>query len=161
MDILSMEIARQDWELMTCGCRRTGEHIPVDFLRSLDGPPPDRAGEGWADNHVFVQSNLMQPAVATASFVMAALARGVPVEHRRQLMLVLHALANGEQDDIAEECLGVIRGGSWLLYGEISSGRDIDAASYAFEMLELIEDESSRFVKFREAVRENLPSDLW
>ncbi|MFJ2832729.1 hypothetical protein ACIPC1_35135 [Streptomyces sp. NPDC087263] len=160
MNILSIEIARHDWGRMTCGCLGTGEHIPVDFLRSLEGPPPDREGEGWADNHAFVQSNLMQPAVATASIVMAALTRGVPAEHRRQLMLVLHALANGEQDDVAEECQETIRSGAWLLYEEISSGRNIDAASYAYELLELIEGESNRLEDFHAAVRQNLPSDL-
>jgi len=89
-----------------------------------------------------------------------AAAAPVPAEHRRQLMLVLHALANGEQDDVAEECQETIRSGAWLLYEEISSGRNIDAASYAYELLELIEGESNRLEDFHAAVRQNLPSDL-
>jgi hypothetical protein len=161
VDVLEIEIDRHNWALMTCGCGRTGEHVPSDFSRSLQEPPQERAGEGWADNHAFVQSNLMQPAIATASIVMAALVRGVPSGHRRQLMLVLHALLNGEQEDMAEECLRVVRGGAWVLYEEISSGRNIDAASYAFEILELIDEESDRLAHFHERVKKNLSADLW
>ncbi|WP_159032966.1 hypothetical protein [Streptomyces fodineus] len=161
MDVLDVEIDRHPWSEMGCGCGRSGEHIPMDFLRSLEAPPPERAGEGWADGHAFVQSNLTQPAVATASIIMAALVRGVPGAHHRQLMLVLHALVNGEQDDTADECLRVVRGGIWSLYEEIASARNIDAAAYAFEILEQIEEESDRLADYRSKIRDNLPADLW
>ncbi len=159
-DLLQVEISRHDWAGMTCGCRRSAEHIPRDFLRSLDGPPPEDLGEGWADNHAVVQSNLMRPAVATACMVMAALAAGVPDEHRHQLMWVLHALVHGEQDDIAEACLDVVRGGTWILYEEICSGRSIEAASYAYEMLELFPEEDARLKSVQRVARENLSYDL-
>ncbi|MVO83844.1 hypothetical protein GPA10_03455 [Streptomyces sp. p1417] len=107
-----------------------------------------------------MQSNLMRPAVATASMVMAALAAGAPHAHRHQLMWVLHALVHGEQDDIAEECLDVVRGGSWILYEEICSGRSIEAASYAYEMLELFPEEDARLKSVQRVARENLSYDL-
>lgn len=159
-DLLQTEISRHNWAGMTCGCLGSAEHIPRDFLRSLGGPPPEDTGEGWADDHAFVQSNLMQPAVATASMVMAALAAGAPHEHRHQLMSVLHTLVHGEQDDIAEACLDLVRGGSWILYEEICSGRSIEAASYAYEMLELFPEEDARLNSVRRAARENLSYDL-
>ncbi|WP_437073865.1 hypothetical protein [Streptomyces sp. enrichment culture] len=160
VDIVEVEAARHDWARMACGCGRTAEHIPVDFISALREPPSGRAGEGWADNHSYVQSNLMQPAAATTCIVMAALAGGVPAEHRRQLFVVLAHLVNGEQDDVADECLDVVKSGLWLLYEEISSGRDVDAASYAFEILELVEGEGDHLAHFREFVKGNLSPDL-
>lgn len=102
----------------------------------------------------------MQPAVATACMIMAALTTVLSVEHRRQLFVVLAYLVNGEQDDVAEECLNVVRRGSWILYEEISSGRCVDAASYAFETLELMEEEADRLRHFHKLVSVNLAPDL-
>ncbi|MFE0802667.1 hypothetical protein [Streptomyces sp. NPDC058812] len=102
----------------------------------------------------------MQPAVATASMVMAVLASGVPSEHRRQLLIVLATLVNGEQDDIADSCLEAVRSGSWILYEEIASGRDIDSASYAFEILQLIQYESERLDAFHRVAAANWSADL-
>lgn len=135
-------------------------HLPGDFLRSLEGQPLTPAGQSWADGHAYVQSNLMQPAVATASMVMAALAGGVPHGHRRELMMVLASLTAGEQDDIADRCRDVVRGGSWLLYEEVASGRDIDVATHAFWMLEEVEEDTERLEFFRITARDNLPPDL-
>lgn len=118
-------------------------------------------GEGWADNHVYIQSNLMMPAVATASMVTAALADPlVPLMWRRSLILVLSALCFGEQDDVAEACQEAVRGCKWSLYEEIGSGRMIDAASYAFELLTAFPEERERLGFFQERYRANLPADL-
>ncbi|MEN8655447.1 hypothetical protein ABCR94_33945 [Streptomyces sp. 21So2-11] len=160
MNMVQIEISRHDWASMWCGCRRTAEHIPHDFLAALAGPPPEDAGAGWADSHAYVQSNLMQPAVATASIAMAALADGAPVEHRHHLLAVLQVLSTGEQDDIADECLKVVQGGTWILYEEIVSGRSIVAAAYAYELLDLLEDEADRLKSVQRAARENLPTYL-
>ncbi|WP_129799378.1 hypothetical protein [Streptomyces sp. F001] len=159
-DVLHIEIERHDWAGMVCGCGRSADHIPTDFISALQKSAPSRAGEGWADGHAYVQSNLMLPAAATTAMVMAALVSGVPDEHRRQLFIVLAALVNGEQDDLAEACLEIVQGGSWLLYEEIASGRNIDAASYAFEILQLIDDEAERLEFFRRAAAANLAPDL-
>ncbi|MFF4216405.1 hypothetical protein [Streptomyces nondiastaticus] len=160
MKMLQLEISRHKWDRLMCGCLSTAEHIPRDFLESLEGPATPRPGAGWADNHAYVQSNLMQPAIATASIVMAALADGAPLRHRRNLMAVLLSLANGEQDDIADKCLNVIRGGTWILYEEVASGRSIDAAAYAFEVLQLMDEESDRLAVFQASFSENLPQYL-
>ncbi|MFE9559424.1 hypothetical protein ACFYOD_39130 [Streptomyces sp. NPDC006703] len=154
------EIGRHDWADMRCGCMLSADHIPRDFIAMLNGPTQVRAGEGWADSHAYVQSNLMQPAIATASMIMAALADGVPARHHRELMLVLNGLVAGEQDDVADECLRIVQSGSWLLYEQISSGRNIDAAAYAYEILELIDDERERLAFYRVAARDFLPADL-
>lgn len=160
MDAALLEISRHDWASMRCGCMESAEHLPGDFRRSLERGALPLGGQPWADGHAYIQSNLMQPAVATASMVMAALASGVPHEHRRELMMVLGALTAGEQDDVAELCRDVVRGGSWLLYEEVASGRDVDAATYAFWMLEEVEEDVERVEFLRTAARENLPADL-
>ncbi|MFJ3722729.1 hypothetical protein ACIPYQ_09160 [Streptomyces sp. NPDC090045] len=157
---MSTEAALHNWVGLKCGCGNSAKHIPVDFMLSLEGPPPVNEGDRWADNHAFIQSNLMQPAIATASLIMSAFAEGVPQGHRRQLFVVLHALVNGEQDDVADECLRVAEGGKWFLYEEISSGRDIDNAWYAYEILELMSTEGGRLRFYTNEMRDNLPPDL-
>ncbi|MFG3282143.1 hypothetical protein [Streptomyces sp. NPDC048111] len=153
------EVIRHDWADMRCGCMRSAEHIPQDFFTMLAGPPRARAGD-WADGHAYVHSNLMQPAVATASMIMAALADGVPARHHRELMIALNALVVGEQDDVADECLRIVQSGSWLLYEQISAERNIDAAAYAYEILELMDEERERLAFFRGAYRTFLPAYL-
>jgi hypothetical protein len=160
MNMVQIEISRHDWASLWCGCHRTAEHVPHDFLQALAGPPPERAGAGWADNHAYIQSNLMQPAVATASITMAALADGAPVEHRHHLLAILQDLSTGEQDDIDDACLKVVQGGTWILYEEIVSGRSIEASACAYELLDLIEDEADRLKSVQRAARENLPPYL-
>ncbi|MFC7984225.1 hypothetical protein [Streptomyces sp. NPDC057336] len=159
-DMVAIEVGLHEWSALTCGCGRSASHIPADFQKALESPPPARTGEGWAEGHAYVQSNLMQPAVATTSLVMASLADGGHGEHRRQLFIVLATLVNGEQDDVADSCLEVVKRGSWVLYEEIASGRDVDSASYAFEVLALVDDEAVRLDAFRQIVAINLPSDL-
>lgn len=47
--------------------------------------------------------------MARACIIMAALTTALPVERRRQLFIVLAHLVHGEQDDVAEACLNVVR----------------------------------------------------
>ncbi|MFD3933016.1 hypothetical protein [Streptomyces sp. NPDC058614] len=159
--VVLAEISRYDWGKMTCGCMESADHVPQDFLAALGGAPPEQVGEGWADNHVYIQSNLMAPAVATASMVAAALADPlIPLMWRRSLIEVLSALCFGEQDDVAEACQETARGCKWPLYEEIGSGRMIDAAGYAFELLTAFPEEKERLGFFQERFRMNLPQDL-
>ncbi|WP_330285382.1 hypothetical protein [Streptomyces sp. NBC_00576] len=110
---------------------------------------------------MYIQSNLMAPAVATASMVSAALADPlVPLVWRRSLIQVLCALCYGEQDDIAEACRRAVRGRVWVLYEEIGSGRALDAAAYAFELLTGFPEERERLICFQERYRAHLPADL-
>ncbi|WP_457499688.1 hypothetical protein [Streptomyces sp. SS8] len=136
-------------------------HVPRDFLAALTKAPPERVGEGWADNHVYIQSNLMEPAVAAAGMVAAAVADPlVPLMWRRSLLLVLDCLCTGEQDGVAAACLQAVRGCSWALYEEIASGRSVSAAGYAFELLSLMPEEKERLKFFQERHWEDLPWDL-
>ncbi|MFE4255345.1 hypothetical protein ACFRU3_38905 [Streptomyces sp. NPDC056910] len=158
--VVLAEVSRHDWGEMMCGCLESANHVPRDFLAALRGAPPERVGEGWADNHVYIQSNLMMPAVATASMVAAALADPlVPLMWRRSLIQVLSALCFGEQDDVAAACRDA-RGCKWSLYEEIGSGRMIDAASYAFELLMAFPEERGRLGFYQERYRANLAQDL-
>ncbi|MFE7076366.1 hypothetical protein ACFU96_40385 [Streptomyces sp. NPDC057620] len=155
------EISRHGWGKMMCGCGISAEHVPVDFVAALSGVPPERVGEGWADNHVYIQSNLMMPAVATASTMAAALTDPlIPLMWRRSLIQVLSALCSGEQDDAAQACREAARGCTWSLYEEIGSGRTVDAAAYAFELLTAFPEEKERLGFFQKRFRMNLPQDL-
>ncbi|MGC0386139.1 hypothetical protein [Streptomyces sp. SAI-129] len=159
--LLDLEISRHDWQGMQCGCDRSAAHVPEDLLSALRGRLPDRVGEGWADNHVYIQSNLMPPALATASVIAAALAdRGVPLEWRPHLLAVLNHLVCGEQDDVADRCKDVVRGCVELLFEEITADRSRMAAAYAFELLMEFPELKERLRFYQTEMRANLPDDL-
>ncbi|MGP4044769.1 hypothetical protein [Streptomyces sp. 2A115] len=161
MRTLEFEISRHSWKDMECGCNKTAAHIPADFMSALRGPLPDRIGEGWADNHAYIQSNLMEPAAATAAMVAACLAdREVPLEWRPHLLGVLSNLVYGEQEEIAESCKSAVRGCTEALFEEIASGRSKMAAAYAFELLMAYEELKARLVFYQAAAQANLPEDL-
>lgn len=161
MRMLEFEISRHSWRSMKCGCNRNASHIPADFLCALRGPLPDRIGEGWADNHAYIQSNLMDPAVATAAMVAACLSdRDAPLEWRPHLLGVLSHLVYGEQEEIAESCKSVVRGCAESLFEEIASGRSKMAAAYAFELLMAYEELKVRLCFYQAEAQANLPEDL-
>ncbi|MGW7492876.1 hypothetical protein ACWGKA_00955 [Streptomyces luteogriseus] len=161
MRILDFEISRHDWQAMTCGCNRSAVHVPEDFLAALDGPLPGRVGEGWADNHVYIQSNLMEPAYATAAMLAAALAdRQVPLAWRSHILAVLSHLTGGEQEDIAARCREAVRGCTEILFEEIVTGRCGTAAAYAFEVLTEFTALKDRLRTCQTEARAHLPADL-
>ncbi|MEW2807552.1 hypothetical protein AB0929_10605 [Streptomyces massasporeus] len=161
MRILDLEISRHDWQAMTCGCNRSAAHVPEDFLAALDGPLPGRIGEGWADNHVYIQSNLMEPAYATAVMLVAALAdRQVPLAWRSHILAVLNHLTGGEQEDIAARCKEAVRGCTEVLFEEIATGRCTMAAAYAFEVLTEFTELKDRLRTYQVEARAHLPADL-
>lgn len=161
MRILDLEISRHDWQAMTCGCNRSAAHVPEDFLAALAGPLPGRVGEGWADNHVYIQSNLMEPAYATAVMLVAALAdRQVPLAWRAHILAVLNHLMGGEQEDIAARCKGAVRGCTETLFEEIVAGRCMMAAAYAFDVLTEFADLRDRLGTYQVEARAHLPEDL-
>ncbi|MEV0151987.1 MULTISPECIES: hypothetical protein [unclassified Nonomuraea] len=161
MRMLELEISRHSWQNMECGCNKTAAHIPVDFMSALRGPLPDRIGEGWADNHAYIQSNLMEPAVATAAMIAASLAaREVPLKWRPHLLCVLFNLFYGEQEEIAKSCQLVVSGCTEILFEEIASGRSRMAAAYAFELLMAYDELKVRLGFYQAEVQANLPEDL-
>ncbi|MCX5420629.1 hypothetical protein [Streptomyces sp. NBC_00078] len=161
MRILEIEASRYGWQRMSCGCNRSAEHIPRDFMAYLQGPTPGSVGEGWADNHAYIQSNLMEPAPATAGMVAASLAASeVSVEWRPHLLAVLSNLVYGEQEEIAESCKEAVRGCTEILFEEIVAGRSKVAAAYAFELLMAYEDLKARLRIYQVEARSNLPADL-
>ena len=161
MRILDFEIARHDWQAMTCGCNGSAVHVPEDFLAALDGPLPGRVGEGWADNHVYIQSNLMEPAYATAAMLAAALAdRQVPLAWRSHILAVLSHLTGGEQEDIEARCKEAVRGCTENHLDEVVTGRCKMAAAYAFEVLTEFTDLKDRLRTCQMEARAHLPADL-
>ncbi|MFF4252010.1 hypothetical protein ACFY1L_12435 [Streptomyces sp. NPDC001663] len=161
MRMLETEISRHDWKATECGCTRAATHVPEDFVSALGGPLPARIGEGWADNHVYIQSNLMEPALATAAMLVASLAdRDVPLEWRPHILAVLDQLVCGEQEDVAEQCKWVVRGCTEILFEEIAAGRSKMAAACAFELLLEYPDLSGRLQVYQVQAQENLPERL-
>ncbi|MFF5705630.1 hypothetical protein ACFY7H_24535 [Streptomyces sp. NPDC012794] len=164
LELVRIEAGLHDWAAMTCGCswgpnRYSAEHIPQELIRLLEGKPKD-LGTHWVDNHARIQSNLMDPAVATASLALAALAGRPPVGVRKDLLYILGVLSAGEQDDIAEACLDVARQGVWLYYEELSAFEMVGASAEAYELLSLIDEQAERLAAYHRVYRDRLPYDL-
>ncbi|MFD9302277.1 hypothetical protein ACFWCB_06230 [Streptomyces sp. NPDC060048] len=160
VELVRIEAGLHDWAAMECGCGYRADHIPGDLIKTLEGEPPSGQGHDWADNHAFIQSNLMEPAVATAAIAVAALAGDPGPVFRKQLITLLGILATGEQEDVAEACVDVIRGATWILYEELFANRSIVAAAESYDLLGLMDEQSDRLRAFHRVVGANLPEYL-
>ncbi|MCM9082665.1 MULTISPECIES: hypothetical protein [Streptomyces] len=165
LELVRIEAGLHDWASMACGCssgtnRYPAEHIPRDLIRLLEGNPRDDLDADWAENHALIQSNLMEPAVATASLTLAALAGRPPVGVRKDLLHLLLLLACGEQDDLADACLDVARQGVWLYYEELAAFEMVGASAEAYELLSLMDEQAERLAAYHRVYRDRLPSDL-
>uniref|UniRef100_A0AAU2JMT2 Uncharacterized protein n=1 Tax=Streptomyces sp. NBC_00049 TaxID=2903617 RepID=A0AAU2JMT2_9ACTN len=102
----------------------------------------------------------MDPAVATASLALAALAGRPPVGVRQDLLYLLGVLACGEQDDVAEACLDVARQGVWLSYEELPAFETAGASAEAYEPLSCMDEQAERLAAYHRVYRDRLPYDL-
>lgn len=168
--LVELETGRQDWAAAQCGCGAQATHV-VDDLRWLNA-----GGDGneFIDTqrfagHVYDPSLVYEPGVLVVKVALAALASDVPIPVRRIYSALLlyctsseaqpHSAVNAGRDLIAE-CLDVARGGIWLLYAEIFSGRNIDTASNAYETLALVEVDQARLARVQEVAADLLPWHL-
>lgn len=151
MNLARMELARQDWDSITCGCKQPARHL-VELLESaIDGRPGALRA---LDGHVFVQSILMPPAPAVCSVVMAMLADGVRPSQREEVMWAILWFAAGEEDGDSVDsgyywrCFETIRDGLWLLYREFLNPEDMPHA-HLDDIFDIVEWDAPRLAHYR------------
>jgi hypothetical protein len=170
MKLAELEINRIDWSDLLCGCGESAGHLKDDLCRLISTDKENALGMEHFEGHLFKPSVLCEPAVATVSVILAALAdRETPGPVRDRLLRLLSMVADGEgQDsaprlqgrDLAAECVQATKPGIWLLYAEVTSGRSVDSASIAFETLVDLEEDSERLEYVRNMAGEFLSPDL-
>ncbi|MFI6148969.1 hypothetical protein [Streptomyces sp. NPDC051109] len=161
MQAVRIEISRHDWGGLRCGCDETAAHLPSDLLNLITAQTPGEATLTAIDNHVMIQSNLMDPAPATTAVVLAALADPslTTPDAREALLELLLYLGCGDTLQ-QEECEATIRGAIWILYRELTTHPSSVARAHAYETLHNLETESDRLTAFQHIVRDSLPADL-
>ncbi|MFJ7591905.1 hypothetical protein ACIQZO_31960 [Streptomyces sp. NPDC097617] len=164
LELVRIEAGLHDWAAITCGCswgpnRYSAEHIPLELIRRLEGDPED-LGTDWMENHARIQSNLMDPAVATTSLALAALAGRPAPGVRQDLLYTLGVLSGGEQQDVAKACLDVARQGVWLYYEELAAFETVGASAEAYELLSQMDEQAERLAAYHRVFRDRLPEDL-
>lgn len=153
MTLARMELARHDWDALTCGCRLPARHLVGLLEAAIDG----RAGALKAlESHVMVQSILMPPAPAACSVVMAMLADGLRPAQRAEAMRILLWFASGEDDGDSVDsgcyrrCFETIRDGLWLLYREFLADRDDDMSrAHLDDIFTIVEWDAERLAHYR------------
>ncbi|MGW9072850.1 hypothetical protein ACWGQT_25850 [Streptomyces yangpuensis] len=161
LQAVRIEISRHDWGGMRCGCEETAAHVPSDLLSLITAQTPAEATLAAIDNHVMIQSNLMDPAPAATAVVLAALADpSLTTPEAREVLLEL-LLYLGCGDTLQqEECEATIRGAVWILYRELTAHPSSVARAHAYETLHNLETERDRLAAFQHTVRDSLPADL-
>ncbi|GII88354.1 hypothetical protein Ssi03_63440 [Sphaerisporangium siamense] len=168
MNLVKLEIERHRWDEMQCGCDRSAAHVATDLLRLAQGGERGFDVE-TLDGHVYISSVLFEPSVPTVSVALAALADDISPDARQGFLEVLLYLVAGEGQsikaeaegrDLIDECIHAARSGIWLLYSEMFSGRSVDAAGYAYDVLTQVDDDDDRVRRAQAAAADLLPWDL-
>ncbi|MFI0896622.1 hypothetical protein [Streptomyces sp. NPDC020983] len=157
MRLIEMEIARQDWKGMQCGCGNTAEHLAGYLLQLAGLGPEGRPIHVSFEEHVWSPAALWEPAPAVTSVALAALADDVAPIARVLFLDLLHRMVAGEGTELPERCRSLATQGIWLLYAEVMSNRQPGAAGDAFEILTVIEPDRGRLQRVREIAAEWLP----
>ncbi len=144
---------------MSCECSRPARHVIDQFLDALEHDPGSLVHQDWMEGHVLISSFMMQSAPAVAKILMAALPRYVSGDARKALLESLLYLSGGDSDELVAQCQEVIVRGAWIFLEEISSGRSVAGASYAFEILEAL-DEDEWVSMARSQFADFLPTEL-
>ena len=165
MKLVELEISLQAWQSMPCGCGHSAGHLAGDLLRLARGQSDISASDALED-HVWTPPTLYSPAPAVTSVVLAVLAETTSPTIRDQFLELLLRLVGGEGSDadsrargldLAEVCREAASPGTWLLYSEVLSGRSVNAAGNAFEVLWIVESDRPRVQGVREAAADLLP----
>ncbi|MGW2373005.1 hypothetical protein [Kitasatospora sp. NPDC001683] len=153
MQVVRTEIGRHDWDAMRCGCGHPATHLPAALLRLVNARTQGEATFAEMDDHVMIQSNLMEPAPAATAVVLAALADPTlttPVARTTLLHLLLCFSAGDTAQQ--EECEALIRGGTWILYRELVTHPSGIAREYAYDTLCNLDTEQNRLTAFDHAI---------
>lgn len=169
MELVELEVARYDWDSLRCGCGGTAAHVAGELLALARAGAEDEARFEVLDGHIMTPEVLLEPALPVVSVALAALAGPASAPARLAFLetLLLIVSAEGQPAELAlagrdlpGECRAAARGGLWLLYGEVFSGRSVGASSYAYEALTIIEEDPDRLERAREAAGDRLSWDL-
>jgi hypothetical protein len=156
-----LELARSDWSELRCGCGQTAAHVPETFRRLLEADSPEDAIGFRLDGHLEVQSMLFEAAVPAVPVILAALTEELSLFARNHLLVTLLHMVSGEshvsevrlgKGDLAGQCYTKAREGLWVIYREAVSG-DVENA---LDIIEMIEEDESRFEYFRDALQGRL-----
>ncbi|WP_030689998.1 hypothetical protein [Streptomyces globisporus] len=144
MRLIEMEIARQDWKGMLCGCGNSAEHLARDLMQLAGRGPEQRPIHVSLEGHVWSPPVLWEPAPAVTSVALAALADKVAPPARTWFLDLLQRMVAGEATDwesahkgfdLPEMCRVLATQGIWLLYEKAMSDRSPGTAGAAFEIL--------------------------
>ncbi|SFR11730.1 hypothetical protein SAMN04488564_103641 [Lentzea waywayandensis] len=164
-DLVRFEVDRHDWAAMRCGCGKSAGHLAAELLAFAGGSDP-----GSLDEHFLPAGEvLVEPSFPVLEVLLAVLSANPPAsqlaEYYGQVLALVGDTAYDPSyyargRDLVSESRATARQGLWLFYAEVLSGRDVDAAGYAFEILELVEEDESRVEQLRAAAGERLPQHL-
>ncbi|MEV0533958.1 hypothetical protein [Kitasatospora sp. NPDC050463] len=166
MQLVEMEIARQDWKSMLCGCGGSAEHLARDLLQLAGRAPEREPSHVSLEEHVWSPTVLWEPAPAVTSVALAALADDVAPTARKWFLDLLQCMVAGEGTDwesarrgldLPELCRDIVVQGLWLLYEEVMSNRSL-WAGIAFEVLTVVEPNKARLQRVREIAADWLPA---
>jgi hypothetical protein len=166
--LVNAELNAIAWPLVRCACERDASHLPELVRAALQSGERD-ALERSLNGHAMISSFIYEPAVPLTSVLLAALADDIGPESRVGALEMIQFFVSPDGQsfdaeragrDFIEECNEEARKGTWLLYQQVFSGRDILATSSAFEILTIIETDTRRLVSVHDAAGTLLPRHL-
>ncbi|MDO3700958.1 hypothetical protein Q3W71_04605 [Micromonospora sp. C28SCA-DRY-2] len=166
-EIVELEIARNDWDALRCGCGGSAAHVAEELLALARAE--DDARFEVLEGHVMTPEVLLEPALPVVSVALAALADRVAPPARLKFLEMLLLIVSAESQsaelallgrDLPGECRSAAATGLWLLYSEVFAGASVGSSSYAYEILTIIEEDPDRLERVREAAGDRLSWDL-
>ena len=164
MRLVELEIALRNWADMPCGCGRSAEHTAMNLLHAAQGAT--RGLVGALEGHVWSVPALFASAPAVTAVCLAALSDDLPSQARSEFLDLLLCLVAGDGTDfgpaadgldLSRLCQQTAGHGLWLLYEEVASGRSVEAAGTAFEILTVVETDRERLRRVRDHAGDLLP----
>ncbi|MFZ3468094.1 hypothetical protein ACODT3_36835 [Streptomyces sp. 4.24] len=141
-DAVAREIARHDWESVTCGCGRPAGHLADTLWDAAEGHP---AAFHALEGHAFHAGRLRAPAPAVCGVLMAVCSAGPPRQSTREALLwTLLRLLGAEDDGSSHEaglygqCAAHIRAGLPSLRASAGAPGSVSAA-YVEGILRLLD----------------------
>ncbi|MEU7019167.1 hypothetical protein ABZ990_00725 [Streptomyces sp. NPDC046203] len=161
MDAMEMELGLYDWSGLPCRRCKSAAHVPEDLLRMSRGRTREETEPLGIEGHVFQETWGTKTVVPVARALMAGLAGAdLSVEARHRFLDLLWGFVVLDDDDLAEACKDVVRGGIWCLYEEVLSGRAKDSALFTYWLLEEVESTPARVQMLRRVAGDLLPENL-
>lgn len=148
------EIDLSDWSRLRDACGEAG-HVADSLRKLLRAATPEEAEAIYweLENHVVVQGQLFQSALAVVPVLLAALVDPSPRHVRVSVMELLFQIVSGVPHvsevelgnvSLGEDCRQIAREGKWLLIRELIHG----VSNSARDVLQVIEENNERIRVF-------------